>query len=922
MSKKQDCTALSSAEAEYVALSASYAQVMWMRIQLQDYGLNYNKISLYCDSQSVIEISCNPDTASTSGLVSLPNNTIANPRGDLKAITTRSGIFYDGPPIPPPTSSLPKVVERVPKVTKDTPKPSIPHPSRVTQQKLREKDDNLALKFVEIFRKLHFELSFADAHLHMPKFALMFKILINNKEKLFNLSMTSVNENCSAVILKKLPEKLEDPGKFLIPCDFLELDECLSLADLVIDYVVDPRVPLILKRPFLRTERALIDVYGEELTIRVDDEAITFKVGQTLKYSYNDAESINQIDVIDIAWEEYVQEVLGFSDNSKSGNPTLISDPIITLSSPSLTSFEGGDFILEEIEACLTSKSILPGIDDTDFDLEGDIHLLEELLNNDPSSSPLPPKELNVEEIKTVKSSIDEALELELKELPSHLEYAFLEGTDNLPVINYKELKNEEKSAILKKDGQILRMYVVFQAKACFCLLRIETSLFLFCSESWDDIITGYWNDRSANLTLIFVGLRVLIDNFAYREYGIRLMLAPRSEKALQEKVLMNIQGIRKLLSSAFLLRHLQEIKQSGRGISINQEKYVKDLLKKYDINGSSVKTLMVTPNNLGPGLNGKFVNETQYRGYNREIGVKGTLKKSCLPPRWRLLMGQIIQCLSGKTGGLDKISNKDATILFCLENGVQVNYAKIIWEHLIHKLNKKTRENIVPYPRFISLLLEHMAPKYDNEELTINLTRSKKETKSSLAMDTSPIHPSPSTPVVGEMHKEVQQAAGDPTSLGKTNVSEEEENAKNDKDTIDTSVPPPSLKLAQLQELMAQVHLLQSQKKELEQAKVLAEGEVASMKDKYSYLDINQLTELLVTSLKHELPKLLTSHDFASFLPTKLKELPSKIIGLSREIKELKKHFKDMGIELPGDLKEISSKLETFTLTISNLSS
>ncbi|GJX14407.1 reverse transcriptase domain-containing protein [Tanacetum coccineum] len=318
------------------------------------------------------------NTASTSGSGSLPSNTVANPRGDLKAITTRSGISYDGPPIPPPSSSLPKVVEREPEVTKDTvqpstkniqppvvqiqapidepvvapkPKPSIPYPSRANKQKLREKDDNLALKFVKIFRELHFELSFADALLHMPKFASMFKSLLNNKEKLFDLAKTPVNKNCLAVILKKLPKKLGDPGKFLIPCDFSELVDCLALADLersttspsgiaedvfvkvgkfhfladfvVVDYVVDPRVPLILKRPFLRTACALIDVYDEELTLRFDDEAITFKVAQTSRYSYNDVVSINRIDVIDVACEEYAQEVLGFSDSSTSGNPTL-----------------------------------------------------------------------------------------------------------------------------------------------------------------------------------------------------------------------------------------------------------------------------------------------------------------------------------------------------------------------------------------------------------------------------------------------------------------------------------------------------------------------------------------------------------------------------------------------------------------------
>ncbi|GJZ49677.1 reverse transcriptase domain-containing protein [Tanacetum coccineum] len=199
------------------------------------------------------------NTTSSSGSSSLPSNTVANPRGDLKAITTQSGIFYDGPPIPPPLSPLPKVVEREPEVTKDTvqpsteniqpsvvqtqapidepvvapkPKPSIPYPSRANKQKLREKDDNLASKFVKIFRELHFELSFADALLYMPKFASMFKNLLNNKEKMFDLAKAPVNEYCSVVILKKLPEKLRDPGKFLIPCDFPELVECLALADL------------------------------------------------------------------------------------------------------------------------------------------------------------------------------------------------------------------------------------------------------------------------------------------------------------------------------------------------------------------------------------------------------------------------------------------------------------------------------------------------------------------------------------------------------------------------------------------------------------------------------------------------------------------------------------------------------------------
>ncbi|GJY64135.1 hypothetical protein Tco_0465595 [Tanacetum coccineum] len=237
----------------------------------------------------------------------------------------------------------------------------------------------------------------------MPKFASTFKSLLSNKEKLFELANTPLNENCLAVLLKKLPEKLGYPGKFLIPCDFLELEECLALDDLGASINLMPlSVPLILGRPFLRTVRALIDVHGEELTLQVNDEAVTFNVGHTSRYSYRyDDESVNRIDVIDVTCEEYAEEVLGFLDSSKSGNPIPSSDPLIVTSSPSLTPFEGGDFVLEEIEACLTRDSIPPGIDDANFDPEGDILLLEQLLNDDPSS-PLPSKELHFEELNVV----------------------------------------------------------------------------------------------------------------------------------------------------------------------------------------------------------------------------------------------------------------------------------------------------------------------------------------------------------------------------------------------------------------------------------------------------------------------------------------------------------------------------------------
>ncbi|GKF27407.1 reverse transcriptase domain-containing protein [Tanacetum coccineum] len=169
---------------------------------------------------------------------------------------------------------------------------------------------------------------------------------------------------------------------------FVKVGKFHFLADfVVVDYDAYPWVPLILGRPFLRTECALIDVYGEELTLRHDDEAVTFKVGQTSRYFYNDAESIN---LIDVACGEYAQEVLRFSEIYTSGNPT--SKPIISTSSPTLTPFRDSDFLLAETDAFLAIEddSISLEIDDSYYDSEGDIHHLEEFLNDDPSSS-LPP---------------------------------------------------------------------------------------------------------------------------------------------------------------------------------------------------------------------------------------------------------------------------------------------------------------------------------------------------------------------------------------------------------------------------------------------------------------------------------------------------------------------------------------------------
>ncbi|GKA70971.1 reverse transcriptase domain-containing protein [Tanacetum coccineum] len=452
----------------------------------------------------------NYHTNQASSSSSLPSNTIPNPRNEAKAITTRSGASYDGPPIPLP------VVEKEPEVTKDKTKTSLPYPSRLAKEKLREKDDILASMFMEIFRNLHFELSFIDALIHMPKFAPMFKKMLNNKDKLIELTKTPLNENCSAVVLKKLPEKLGDPGRFLIPCDFSEFDNCLALADLgasinlmplsiwkklglpglndtkmvleladrtiskptgvaenvfvkvgkfyfpadfvVLDFIADPRVPLILGRPFLRTAHALIDVYEGEIILRNDDQSLTLKCGDTPSISYNNLESLKKVDLIDVTCEEYSQEVLGFSDEIAYGNPSPGYDPIVSNSSPTLTPFGDSDFLLlEEADTflALADDPTSPEVDEAYYDPEGDILLLESLLNSDPSPSlnqgnylPEIRKELKV--CKSAESSIDEPPEVELKDLPPHLEYAFLADNNKLPVIIAKDLSDDEKTALIK----------------------------------------------------------------------------------------------------------------------------------------------------------------------------------------------------------------------------------------------------------------------------------------------------------------------------------------------------------------------------------------------------------------------------------------------------------------------------------------
>ncbi|GKA91830.1 reverse transcriptase domain-containing protein [Tanacetum coccineum] len=304
------------------------------------------------------------------------------------------------------------------------------------------------------------------------------------------------------MLLKKLLEKLGDPGKFLIPCNFPGMDVCHALADLgtninlmplsiwkklslheltptrmtleladrsithpkglaedvyvkvgkfhfptdfvVVYFEADPRVPLILGRSFLRTGRALIDVYGEEITLWVDNEAVTFNLNQTTRYSSTNDKSVNQIDIIDEVCEEYAPELLGFSNKSSGGNPTLTFEPLTS------------EFILEEIEAYLKDDSISPEIDHADCDQEGYIGLIEKLLNNNPFQLPL--MDLKQGEVIKAKSSMEEPPKLELKDLPYHLEYAYLEEHDKLPVIITKGLKDDEKALlkVLKSHKQAI----------------------------------------------------------------------------------------------------------------------------------------------------------------------------------------------------------------------------------------------------------------------------------------------------------------------------------------------------------------------------------------------------------------------------------------------------------------------------------
>ncbi|GKD91308.1 reverse transcriptase domain-containing protein [Tanacetum coccineum] len=408
----------------------------------------------------------NMNTASSSG--SLLSTTIPNPKGEIKVITTRSGLAYDGPPalltpLEPskeqkhPTSGCPVICEPVePARAPDSFEPSfahidnsstelpkkthIPYPQRVNANKQKDKSDVQLHKFLEMFKKLHFNISLAEALIIMPKYTKMMKDLISNKEKLFEVANTPLTENCSVVIMKKLLEKLGDPGRFLIPCDFTKMPQCMALADLgasinlmplgiyqklklpelvptkmslelangslayptgiaedmlvkvgqfsfsadfvIVDYEVNYRVPLILGRPFLRTARVLIDVYGEELILRDDGERLVLKLD-----GRHDKESVNMISIRDFSYDNPIRRVF----HQPSGSPTLTSEPLLKFSSPSLSPSEGSDMLLGETNSldphndnslklkafCYDTEEINSGSTTSLMDASPSSHLLE-----------------------------------------------------------------------------------------------------------------------------------------------------------------------------------------------------------------------------------------------------------------------------------------------------------------------------------------------------------------------------------------------------------------------------------------------------------------------------------------------------------------------------------------------------------------
>nr|GEU46913.1 reverse transcriptase domain-containing protein [Tanacetum cinerariifolium] len=324
--------------------------------------------------------------------------------------------------------------------SKDPLHPNIPYPLRMHKQKQQEKDEVEIHKFWQMFKQFHINITLADALILIPKYQKMLKALLSNKEKLIELENTPLNENCSAVILKKLPEKLGDPRKFLILCGFSEL-KCKASADLgasinlmplfiwkklgllelistrmtleldnqaictpagiardvfvlvgkftfpadfvIVDYESDPRVPFILGRPFLRISRALIDIHGEEMILHDGDERLTLNMRHdTSSYSNQpQKESVNMINIYDDSNEDFLEKM--FVTNHQSGSPTFSSHPKLTSPEVKDDIFdpEGGNVLSEKLLDLDSTKDLHPP---HHFNIESDLKEIKYLLNHDP----------------------------------------------------------------------------------------------------------------------------------------------------------------------------------------------------------------------------------------------------------------------------------------------------------------------------------------------------------------------------------------------------------------------------------------------------------------------------------------------------------------------------------------------------------
>ncbi|XP_076928730.1 uncharacterized protein LOC143592785 [Bidens hawaiensis] len=271
----------------------------------------------------------------------LPNNTVNNPNAAVNAVTLGSGrtTMVTEPTSEPmamekETEIPEEVQERLVPASTAQPKelvrtyiPPIPYPARLKKERLEAQYG----KFLELFKQLHINIPFVEALSQMPKYTKFLKDVLTNKRKLEELSHVTLNEECSAILQNKLPEKMTDPGSFTIPCLIGRIGEpkttrmSIQLADrsikyprgivenmlvkidkfvFPVDFVIldmdeDKNVPLILERPFLATARALIDVCTGKLTLRVNDEQVTFDIGRYMQHPQHHDDSLYCIDVID-----------------------------------------------------------------------------------------------------------------------------------------------------------------------------------------------------------------------------------------------------------------------------------------------------------------------------------------------------------------------------------------------------------------------------------------------------------------------------------------------------------------------------------------------------------------------------------------------------------------------------------------------